>query len=83
MNREFECVWESVRPVPTVSISFGDGNVVKRTLHGNIATWVTDSTGRVIDVLPGIFIGDVYVVELTKILHTARGARGMSNASFS
>ncbi len=55
INENFEPVWQSVRPVPTVSIDFGNGKKITRTLHGNIATYVCTSQGTVIDVLPGIY----------------------------
>ena len=54
INAEFEPVWESVRPVPIVTIDFGNGHTVRRTLHGNIATYICGSDGSVYDVLPGI-----------------------------
>ena len=56
----FEPVWLSLRPVPQVTIDFGDGNVVRRTLHGNIATWICDAEGRALDVIPGAYTTTVY-----------------------
>jgi hypothetical protein len=41
--------------VPIVKIDFGNGRVITRTLHGNIASYVCTSQGRVLDVLPGIY----------------------------
>jgi hypothetical protein len=55
INDNFEPTWQSVRPVPTVQIDFGNGNVIKRTLHGNIATYACSSEGKVLDVLPGLY----------------------------
>jgi hypothetical protein len=55
INENFEPTWQSVRPVPTVQIDFGNGNVIKRTLHGNIATYACSSDGKVLDVLPGLY----------------------------
>lgn len=55
VNRNFEPVWESVRPVPLVRIDFGNGNVLTRTLNGNIATYVCTSDGKTLDVLPGVY----------------------------
>jgi hypothetical protein len=60
INLAFEPAWETVRPVPIVTIDFGNGNVIKRTLHGNIATYVCTADGNVLDVLPGIYTPDVY-----------------------
>jgi hypothetical protein len=60
INTTFEPAWETVRPVPIVTIDFGNGKVIKRTLHGNIATYVCTADGNVLDVLPGIYTPDVY-----------------------
>jgi hypothetical protein len=40
--------------VPKVTIDFGDGRTLERTLFGNVATYVTLADGRVIDVVPGL-----------------------------
>lgn len=67
INQTFEPVWESVRAVPIVRVDFGNGRVITRTLHGNIATYVCDSGGRVLDVLPGIYEPRAYVDRLTQL----------------
>jgi hypothetical protein len=67
VNRNFEPVWESVRPVPLVHIDFGNGTVLTRTLHGNIATYVCDAAGRVLDVLPGIYEPIAYMDRLNQL----------------
>jgi len=64
VNRYFEPVWESVRPVPIVRIDFGDGKVLTRTLHGNIATYVCNADGQVLDLLAGIYTPTVYLTRL-------------------
>jgi hypothetical protein len=72
INRSFEPVWESVRPVPLVHIDFGNGNVVTRTLHGNIATYVCTTDGQVLDVLPGIYEPITYLDRLNQFRLLAR-----------
>jgi hypothetical protein len=54
LNDRFECSWESVRKVPTVEIDFGDGKKLRRTLDGNVATYLCTSEGEVFDIVPGI-----------------------------
>ena len=61
INRSFEPVWVSVRPVPLVHIDFGNGVQVTRTLHGNIATYVCTAQGHVLDILPGIYTPAAYL----------------------
>lgn len=47
--------WQSVRPVPKVTIDFGDGRVLERTLTGNSIHYVLDEHGRAIDAIPGLY----------------------------
>jgi hypothetical protein len=72
INKTFEPAWESVRPAPLVTIDFGNGNVVKRTLQGNIATYVCGADGIVYDLLPGIYAPDVYRKQLEALATLAK-----------
>jgi hypothetical protein len=47
--------WQSVRPVPRVTIDFGDGRKLERTLTGNSAHFVLTFDGQPLDVLPGLY----------------------------
>lgn len=47
--------WQSVRPVPKISIDFGDGRTLVRTVTGNSLHYVLDAEGRPIDALPGLY----------------------------
>ena len=71
VNAGFEPVWVSVRPVPMVTIDFGNGHKITRTLHGNIATSVCDADGKVLDILPGIYQPGEYREQLEQfaLLH--------------
>jgi hypothetical protein len=68
INKNFEPVWESVRPVPIVRIDFGNGTVLARTLHGNIATYVCTAEGQVLDILPGIYEPESYLHALGQFM---------------
>ena len=48
-GRTFECAWTKLRAAPQVTIDFGEGRVVRRTLHGNVLTWICDPEGRALD----------------------------------
>jgi hypothetical protein len=78
VQKNFEAVWEAVRPVPLVQFDFGNGVKVTRTLNGNIATWVCDADGTALDVLPGIYTPDVYLDRLNqfRLLHNHVGQAG-------
>ncbi len=47
--------WRSVRPVPRVTIDFGDGTHLERTLAGNSIHYILDSRGRLLEPLPGLY----------------------------
>jgi hypothetical protein len=55
LRERFVLHWKSVRPVPRVTIDFGDGRKLERTLTGNSIHYVLDSRGRVVDALPGLY----------------------------
>jgi hypothetical protein len=55
LRERFVLVWTSERPVPIVTIDYGDGRTLKRTLTGNSIHYVLDSHGQVFDALPGLF----------------------------
>jgi hypothetical protein len=55
LRDKFVLHWESVRPAPRVTIDFGDGRKLERTLTGNSIHYVLDSKGSPIDALPGLY----------------------------
>lgn len=55
LRDHFVLHWQSVRPVPRVTIDFGDGRVLERTVTGNSAHYVLTSDGLPLDVLPGLY----------------------------
>lgn len=79
INESFEPVWESVRPVPIVRIDFGDGNVLTRTLHGNILTSICTPDGYVVDALPGIYREEEYLAQLELLCAVTRNAQAKTN----
>jgi hypothetical protein len=46
LRDRFVLHWQSVRPVPTVTIDFGDGRKLERTLTGNSIHYILDSQAR-------------------------------------
>jgi hypothetical protein len=55
LRNEFILHWQTVRPVPLITIDFGDGRKLQRTITGNSIHYVLDSDGQVIDALPGVY----------------------------
>ncbi len=67
INANFEPVWESVRPVPKITIDFGNGKKMTRTVNGNIASYICTSEGYVVDVIPGIYDADTFLANLQEL----------------
>lgn len=74
IRTNFVAAWEAVRPVPTVEIDFGNGRKLKRTVNGNIATYICDPTGRVLDVIPGLNTPEAYLEGLRYALNLYRAS---------
>jgi len=55
LRGNFVLHWKSVRPVPRITIDFGDGRKIERTITGNSIHYVLDAEGGVIDALPGLY----------------------------
>ena len=55
LRERFVLHWQSVRPVPTVTIDFGDGRKLERTLTGNSIHYILDSQAQPLDALPGLY----------------------------
>lgn len=66
LENDFECAWESLGPVPTVSIDFGNGETLETTLGGNVLTSICTPEGAVFDVLPGVVEPATYLTTLTE-----------------
>ena len=69
LREHFILHWKSVRPVPVMTIDYGDGRKLKRTITGNSAHYVLDSKGRVIDCLPGLYTPEKFLA-MIKSAHT-------------
>jgi len=55
LRERFVLHWQTVRPVPKVTIDFGDGRKLERTVCGNSAHYILSTDGRPLDVLPGLY----------------------------
>ena len=55
LRERFVLHWKSVRPAPRITIDFGDGRKLERTVTGNSIHYVLDSDGYLIDAIPGLY----------------------------
>jgi hypothetical protein len=78
LRERFILYWSSERPVPRVTIDYGDGRVLERTVTGNSAHYILDEDGGVLDVLPGLYAPTAFRRELERSLALAALVRGLS-----
>lgn len=71
LRDRFVLHWESVRPVPKLTVDFGDGRTLETTISGNSAHLVLLPDGRPIDALPGLWGSRAFVDQI-------RRARGLA-----
>jgi len=74
--------WESVRQAPKITIDFGDGRVLTRTVTGNSLHYVLDAKGRVVDALPGLVGPEVFLGWLERVSPFAREAGRLADDAF-
>ncbi len=82
LKDQFILHWESVRPAPRITIDFGDGRKLERTITGNSIHYILDADGKVMDVLPGLYSADVFTTELKLTLNAAKEIPRNGNGSY-
>lgn len=66
LRKQFVLHWQSVRPVPKVTIDFGDGRTLCRTITGNSAHYILTADAEPLDVLPGLYSPKEFLAWLTR-----------------
>ncbi len=72
LRDNFVLHWKSVRPVPVVTIDFGDGRKLQRTLTGNSIHYVLTSNLEVVEALPGLYGPKAFQSQLKDSLEAVR-----------
>ncbi|MEM9789555.1 MAG: hypothetical protein AAF842_04015 [Planctomycetota bacterium] len=67
LAERFVLHWQSVRPVPVVTVDFGDGRTLRRSVVGNSVHLAIDRRGRVIDAMPGLVNAQVFAAWLDAV----------------
>lgn len=78
LRERFVLYWSSERPVPRVTIDYGDGRTLQHTVTGNSAHYVMDEDGHVLDALPGLYAPLAFRRELEGSLALAARVRHTS-----
>lgn len=82
LANQFVLHWQSVRAVPIITIDFGDGRQIRRTITGNSLHLVLDDQGRAIDVLPGLYTADAFARELKQSAAASQKIAGLAGDEF-
>jgi hypothetical protein len=80
LREKFILHWQSVRPAPRVTIDFGDGRKLERTLTGNSIHYILDSNGRPVDALPGLYGPQAFLHGLSEAQEIVRSVQGKDGA---
>ena len=83
LREGFVLHWTSERKVPRITIDYGDGRTLERTITGNSIHYVMDSQGRVVDALPGLYGARAFTRALEHLRGVARGASNLEGAAWS
>lgn len=82
LRERFVLHWESVRPVPRLTIDFGDGRTLEGTITGNSIHYVLDARGRLVDALPGLYGPGMFLGALTRAEGAARELAGLEGPAY-
>lgn len=64
LRDRFVLHWQTVRPAPVITIDFGDGRKLESTITGNSIHYVLDSSGQLLEALPGLYGPKAFLREL-------------------
>ena len=69
VEKEAIPAWEMVRPVPRVTIDFGNGKQLVRTVRGNAVMYLVSPEGKVFDAFPGVYTKDDFLPAASPAAH--------------
>jgi hypothetical protein len=79
LRERFILHWQSVRPAPRITIDFGDGRKLERTVTGNSIHYILDSQGRPFDAMPGLYGPAAFLRGLDKAEQVFKNLAGKSD----
>lgn len=81
LREHFILHWQSVRPVPRITIDMGDGRVIERTITGNSIHYILDADGNPIDALPGLYGAKAFLADLNQAVLAEQKASKLNGAA--
>jgi hypothetical protein len=79
LRTHFILHWKSERPVPRITIDFGDGRKIERTVTGNSIHYVLNAEGEPIDALPGLYGAKAFLRGLKDGEEAVRKSTALAN----
>jgi hypothetical protein len=73
LREGFVLHWESVRPAPRITVDFGDGRKLERTITGNSIHYVLAPDGQPVDAIPGLYGPKAFLAQLKRAADAASG----------
>ncbi len=64
LRENFVLHWQSVRPAPRITVDFGDGRRLERTITGNSIHYVLAPDGKPVEALPGLYGPKAFMSQL-------------------
>ena len=80
LREHFILHWKTVRPAPRVTVDYGDGRKLERTITGNSIHYILDEQGSIVDALPGLYSPAAFLRELKQAETVARQIIGQEAA---
>ncbi|HSS22675.1 MAG TPA: hypothetical protein VLL54_21565 [Pyrinomonadaceae bacterium] len=80
LREHFILHWQSERPAPRVTIDFGDGRKLERTVTGNSIHYILDIDGRPIEAVPGVYGPQAFARKLAASEQLFKAIKGKVDA---
>jgi len=80
LRDHFVLHWQSVRPIPRITIDMGDGRRIERTITGNSIHYILDADGHPIDALPGLYGAKDFIAGLDHAFTAEQAAAKLTGA---
>jgi hypothetical protein len=74
--------WQSERPVPKMTIDFGDGRTMQQTITGNSIHYILDSNGRPVEAIPGLYGATAFLQQLQQVTPLAKDVTKLADSEF-